>query len=420
MALPALQSRSFCLYEGSSIFSLNGQWITRIVVGWVGWELTGSATWVGLLSFFLFAPTIATSPFFGVLMDRVRLRPAAMISQGIVAAATLVMFLLYVSGVLTIWSLSAVALVIGVAASGERSVRMTIVPRMVDIGILPNAVAIHATNFNTARLIGPAVGGLLIERFGTGPAMLVNFLLLLPFMVAVFFLKVREKEGSSSGRQHFMAEFWGGARHAALQPLIREALILTTVTSLTVRGVLEILPAIADGVFHRGAEGLGNMVAAGGAGALAAALLNAFRQHRKWGEGIPLRAQIAIMLGLLAVAGLGISDKWTLAMVFVAICGFCGTMIGINMQATIQLTVDDDFRGRVMSLWMVTGIGTSALGALLLGTFADLIGLTQTLVGGGLIGIVLVVGVRYIHWRAGRIAAAQDAAALREEKAAPS
>jgi Na+/melibiose symporter-like transporter len=217
-----------------------------------------------------------------------------------------------------------------------------------------------------------------------------------------------------------MAEFWGGARHAALQPLIREALILTTVTSLTVRGVLEILPAIADGVFHRGAEGLGNMVAAGGAGALAAALLNAFRQHRKWGEGIPLRAQIAIMLGLLAVAGLGISDGWTLAMVFVTICGFCGTMIGINMQATIQLTVDDDFRGRVMSLWMVTGIGTSALGALLLGTFADLIGLTQTLVGGGLIGIVLVVAVRFIHWRVARIEAAQDAAALREEKTAPS
>jgi MFS family permease len=106
--------------------------------------------------------------------------------------------------------------------------------------------------------------------------------------------------------------------------------------------------------------------------------------------------------------------------VFVTICGFCGTMIGINMQATIQLTVDDDFRGRVMSLWMVTGIGTSALGALLLGTFADLIGLTQTLVGGGLIGIVLVVAVRFIHWRVARIEAAQDAAALREEKTAPS
>jgi MFS family permease len=419
MALPALQSRSFCLYEGSSIFSLNGQWITRIVVGWVGWELTGSATWVGLLSFFLFAPTIATSPFFGVLMDRVKLRPAAMISQGIVASATLVMFLLYVGGLLTIWSLSAVALVIGVAASGERSVRMTIVPRMVDIGVLPNAVAIHATNFNTARLIGPAIGGLLIERFGTGPAMLVNFLLLLPFLVAVFFLNVREKQGSSDGRSHFLAEFWGGARHAALQPLIREAMILTTVTSLTVRGVLEILPAIADGVFHRGAEGLGNMVAVGGAGALAAALINAFRQHRKWGEGIPLRAQVAIVLGLLAVTILGIADKWTLAMVLVAICGFCGTMIGINMQATIQLTVDDNFRGRVMSLWMVTGIGTSALGALLLGTFADLIGLAQTLVGGGLIGLVLVVAFRFIHWRAARIEAARDAAAP-EEKTAPS
>jgi MFS family permease len=420
MAFPALQSRSFCLYEGGSFFALNGQWITRIVVGWVGWELTGSATWVGLLSFFLFAPTIAIGPFFGVLMDRVRLRPSALISYGIVTIATLVMFLLYISGLLNIWSLSAVAIVIGIAASAERSVRMTIVPRMVDIGVLPNAVAIHATNFNTARLIGPAIGGLLIERFGSGTTMLVNVFVLVPFLLALFFLKVREKDAVDANRSKFLADFWSGARHAAFHPLIREALILTTVTSLTVRGILEILPVIADGVFQRGAEGLGNMVAVGGAGALVAALFNAIRTNRRWGEGIPVVAQIAVILGLLSVAVLGIADTWWLALALVTICGFCGTMIGINMQATIQLTVEDDFRGRVMSLWMVTGIGASALGALLLGMSADIVGLATTLVGGSLIGMVLVVGVRFVHWRAARTVSTSEANDLPEEKTVPS
>ena len=89
-------------------------------------------------------------------------------------------------------------------------------------------------------------------------------------------------------------------------------------------------------------------------------------------------------------------------MLIIAITGFSGTMIGINMQSTIQLTVDDAYRGRVMSLWMVTGIGTSALGALVLGTFADLFGLSETLIFGGLAGVVVVTAVRFLHARASR------------------
>lgn len=400
MHLPALKSRSFRLYEGASLFSVNGTWITRIIIGWVAWELTGSASWVGLLSFFLFAPTIATSPFFGVLMDRVRLRPAAMVAHGVVTAATLSMFILHMTGFLTIWSLSIVALVIGIAASAERSVRMTIVARMVDLQTLPNAVAIHASNFNMARLIGPAIGGILIDRFGTGIAMQVNIVLLLPFLVALFFLKVRENEKSKVARATFLSDFLSGARYAVLHPIIREALILTSITSLNVRGVMEILPALADGVFQRGAEGLGQMVAAGGAGALVAALIIALSPVRRLGAGIPLIAFLAIFLGLFAVAGLGATDNWAAAMLILTVAGFCGTMIGINMQSTIQLTVDDAYRGRVMSLWIVTGIGMSAVGALVLGTFSDIFGMSETLIFGGLAGVGAVTIVRFLHWRA--------------------
>jgi len=402
MHLPALRSRSFRLYEGASLFSLNGLWITRIIIGWVAWQLTGSASWVGILSFFLFAPTIATSPFFGVLMDRVKLRPAAMISHGIVTMATFSMFLLHSTGYLTIYSLCVVALVIGIASSAERSVRMTIVARMVELPILPNAVAIHASNFNMARLVGPAIGGILIERFGTGMAMQVNVLLLLPFLVALIFLKVRENTGGNVKRAPFLADFTSGAKYTAFHPVIREAMILTSISSLNVRGVMEILPALADGLFQRGAEGLGQMVAAGGAGALVAALIVALHPARKFESGIPLIAVIAIFLGLFSVAGLGMASNWTSAMVFVTIAGFCGTMIGINMQSTIQLTVEDAYRGRVMSLWMVTGIGMSAIGALVLGFFADTFGMTETLTAGGLAGIVLVSTVRFIHLRAAR------------------
>jgi len=394
MRFPAFRSRNFRIYEGGSLFSVNGQWINRVVIGWVGWELTGSATWVGLLSFFLFAPTVISSPLYGVLLDRVRLQPVALMSHGIVTAASLVLYLLYLGDILTIWGLSAVALVIGFAGSADRAVRVTIVPRMVERDALPNAVAIHAANFNIARMIGPAIGGTLIETAGTDTTMLINIIVFLPYLAAILILRLGEKKRSAALRQHFFVELWDGARYAATHPIIREAMLLTCITSLSVRGVNEIVPAIADGVYQRGAEGLGQMLSAGGAGALIAALMVAVRPSRAWAEGIPTIAHVAIFLGLGAVFVLGIAGNWYLAVACVTVTGFCGTMIGINMQSSIQLTVDDTYRGRVMSLWMVVGLGTSALGALMLGSLTDLFGLSSTLVSAASIGAAVVIAAR--------------------------
>jgi MFS family permease len=402
MRFPAFRSRNFRIYEGGSLFSVNGQWINRVVIGWVGWELTGSATWVGLLSFCLFAPTVISSPLYGVLLDRVRLQPVALMSHGIVTAASLVLYLLYLGDSLTIWGLSAVALVIGFAGSADRAVRVTIVPRMVERDALPNAVAIHAANFNIARLIGPAIGGTLIETMGTDTTMLINVIVFLPYLAAILILRLGEKKRSTAQRQRFFVELWDGARYAATHPIIREAMLLTCITSLSVRGVNEIVPAIADGVYQRGAEGLGQMLSAGGGGALIAALMVAVRPSHTWADGIPTIAHVAIFIGLGAVCVLGIAANWYLAVACVTVTGFCGTMIGINMQSSIQLTVDDAYRGRVMSLWMVVGLGTSALGALMLGSLTDLFGLSATLVSAASIGAAVVIAARIALARLGR------------------
>ncbi len=268
MRFPALQGRNFRIYEGGSFFSVNGQWINRVLIGW---ELTGSAAWVGILSFFLFAPTVISSPLYGVLLDRGRLKLVALINYMVVTLSALVLYFLYAGDVLDIWSLSAVALVIGFAGSADRAVRVTIMPRMVERAALPNAVTIHAANFNVARLIGPAIGGTLIETIGTDTTMLVNVIVFLPYLAAVLLIRLVEKGRPKSERKHFLVEMIDGARYTATHPAIREAMLLTCVSSLTVRGVGEIVPAIADGVYQRGAEGLGQMLSVGG-GALIVAL----------------------------------------------------------------------------------------------------------------------------------------------------
>lgn len=402
MPFPALQSRDFRIYEIGGVFSVNAQWINRVVIGWIAWDLTHSATWVGLMSFFLFAPTVVSSPLFGVLMDRVDLRRAALVSNGIVTAGALALYLLDLAGILNIWGLSVVALVIGFAGSAERAVRVTLVPRMVERHAVPNAVSIHAANFNIGRLVGPAIGGTLIETTGTGTTMLINVLIFIPYLAALFLLSVRKREGAAAERKPFLVELWHGARYAITHPIIREALLLTCVTSLTVRGVNEIVPAIADGVYQRGAEGLGQMLAVGGAGAFIAAFANSLRQAKAWDDGIPTVAHVAVFFGLVSVSSLGAANNWYLALAFVGATGFAGTMIGINMQSAIQLTVDDGFRGRVMSLWMVVGLGTSSLGALLLGALTDAFGISTTLIGAGFAGIAAVVALRTLLARSGR------------------
>jgi MFS family permease len=384
MRFPALQSRNFVIFTAGNFSAMNALWINRVVIGWLGWELTGLASWVGFLSFLLFAPTFISSPLFGVILDRVDIRRAAIISQVVVTAAVTALLFFYVTGLLTIWLLGLVALVVGVTTSADRTVRFVLVPLVVDKAALANAVAIHGINFNTARLLGPAIGGLLIASIGTGVTILLNVLMILPFLTALFFISLSEREKPKAERQPFFQELLDGARYAAGHPIIRQAMLLSAVYSITIRGILEILPAVADGEFHRGASGLGQMLAASGAGALGAALLIALRRPGGSGDGIKPVAYASIVAGVIGAIALGATDNWIVAVMTSFVLGFSATANGIDLQTSIQLTLSDSYRSRVMSLWIVIVIGGAAMNAIALGFLADLLGMPVTLIGAGI------------------------------------
>lgn len=390
MRFPALQSRDFVVYTAGNFSAMNALWINRVVIGWLGWELTGLASWVGLLSFLLFAPTFISSPLLGVVLDRVDLRRAAMVSQYVLIATLTALLFLYVAGLLTIWLLGLVALVIGVTSSADRTIRFVLVPLIVEKAALANAVAIHGINFNTARLIGPAIGGLMISAVGTDVTILVNLVMILPFLAALFIVKLRGPDKSKAARQPFLAELLDGARYAAGHPIIRAAMLLSALYSITVRGILEILPAIADGEFHRGARGLGEMLAASGAGALVAAILIALRRPGPTERGITPAAYASIAAGIVGAIVLGATDNWLVAMVTVFVLGLSATTNGIDLQTSVQLALSDIYRSRVMSLWIVLVIGGAAMNSIALGFLADIFGMSGTLIGAGVACALLV------------------------------
>ena len=367
-------------------------WITRLVMSWIAWDLTGSSAYVGLLSFFLFVPYITTIPFFGVLLDRIEPLRTAIIAQIIQALAAFTIFIMHITDSLSIFSLCTVAVIIGTANSAQGSARQTIVPRIVDKPTIANAVAFNAMNFQIARIIGPSVGGILIGLIGTKYTILFSSFFFLPALITLPMIVLTPKQGESIKKEsNFISELADGARFAHRNAVIFECIILTFISSVIIRGCHELLPALADGKFNMGVEGLGQIMAAAGAGALISSFLIASRKKTYNDNGIPMIARISLILGLLFVTILGYVDNWYLAILAAFISGACVTNVAIDMQSTVQMQLTDTYRARVASLWLATAIGGSGLGSILNGIFSDVFGITETFIFVGLIGVLAVI-----------------------------
>ena len=367
-------------------------WITRLVMSWIAWDLTGSSAYVGLLSFFLFVPYITTIPFFGVLLDRIEPLRTAIIAQIIQALAAFTIFLMHITDSLSIFSLCTVAVIIGTANSAQGSARQTIVPRIVDKPTIANAVAFNAMNFQIARIIGPSVGGILIGLIGTKYTILFSSFFFLPALITLPMIVLTPKQGESIKKEsNFISELVDGARFAHRNAVIFECIVLTFISSVIIRGCHELLPALADGKFNMGVEGLGQIMAAAGAGALISSFLIASRKKTYNDNGIPMIARISLILGLLFVTILGYVDNWYLAILAAFVSGACVTNVAIDMQSTVQMQLTDTYRARVASLWLATAIGGSGLGSILNGIFSDVFGITETFIFVGLIGVFAVI-----------------------------
>lgn len=397
MNVSALSFRDFRIYLGGNIFALNALWMQRVTIGWIAWSLTSSASFVGFVAFVNFVPTMITGPLFGVLIDRVRVKQAAKVTQSLLLVISLAFYFSYISGTLDPVVLSILSGLSGIVASAHNPVRMSLAPRLVDRESVASVVTIVAINFNLARLTGPALGGWLIAVWGISVALLVQTLCYLPFIYAISQLHPRQRLSSTREAEPFLTALKSGVRHVLGNPLIRHALLITGLFAFLIRGVLEILPVLADGVFDKGAAGLGLLTSSAGLGALVAGMTKIFMPSQIAGQ-LPKPALSSALVGIGLVPLVGLSNSWELTLVFIACLGFSGTMSGISMQTAIQIDLDDDLRGRVMSLWVMVAIGATATGAIVLGFLADQFGFSWALGLSGGLGFVILGSVILRVW----------------------
>lgn len=389
MHLTALDSTSFRLYIAANFVSVTGIWVNRVVIGWFSWALTESATWVGVVSFLLFAPTLLAGPFFGVLADRMDIKRGALATQALLAALMLALGILFAFGILDIWMLSALSFLFGLTSSANTPIRLTLIPMIVSREALANAITLISINFNAARLIGPAIGGVMLERIDPGSTIAASIVMTLPMLIALFFLKPRAREKAAGDESGITSQLIEAARHVCANNWLVQAMTITTITAVVARGVLEVLPAVADGMYHRGASGLGQMLSAAGIGALVSGISITLRKGSRPHLEQLRRSYLWMALGVGAVFAMGLVDNWLLALGLVALMGASGTFTAIATQSVMQLETPDAYRGSTIGLWLFAGIGGTALGAIAFGTMADAMTMRTTLLVLGAIGTLI-------------------------------
>ena len=374
----ALAQTNYRAFTIGNAISLIGTWLQRVAVGWVAWQLTKSGTWLGLVAFADLFPTVLLSPFAGALADRFQRLRIVIITQVIAMFQAIALSALVYADMMTIERLFALTVALGVANALNQPARLALIPSLVDREHLPSAVAINSIVFNSARFVGPAAAGLAIAHGGIGVAFLVNALTYVAFLGALALIRLTPDELAPT-RRSFLSDTAEGYAYAAKHPGIGPMLLILTITSLSTRAFVELLPGFADAVFGRGPEGLAWLTAATGLGAMAGGMWMA---QRAGTEGSTRLIVGNVLVMSAALIGFVATRHFGFAFCCLLVAGFSLVVNGIGAQTLVQYAAAPHMRGRVMAIYGMIFRGGPAIGALVMGTLSSLIGL-QLAVGAG-------------------------------------
>ncbi len=381
--LRALNHRDFRRFFLAQLAAQNGAWMQTVAQSWLVLQLTDSPFLLGLIGTLQFAPMLLFSIATGALADRVPKRRLLVATQVTLACQALALGLLVASGHVRYWHVAVLGFVTGLAHVTDQPSRQSLVAEMVGKADVGNAVALGSAGFNAARIVGPAVAGLLIGRFGVVPAFFVNSV---GFGVVIATLLTLRIPGAPRPRTDstIVQEIGAGLRYAADTPRVVLTLALLLVVSLCVFNFTVYVPLVARTVLGLGAEGFGFLMAALGVGAVAGALVVA-------GLG-PRHPPVAAMFGAGALACSGLvalsaARHFWVAAPTLFVTGFFGLVLVASCNTTLQLDAPDELRGRVMSLYTLVWGGAFPFGALLVGAISERWGVSTALLVNGVLGL---------------------------------
>jgi MFS family permease len=407
----ALRYRNYRLFFAGQGISLIGTWLQQIALSWLVYRLTHSALWLGMVGFATQIPSFLLSPIAGVLVDRWNRHRVLVLTQTLAMVQAGILGALVLAGHIAIWHVLVLGAFVGVVNAFDMPTRQAFVVELIeDRQDLPNAIALNSSMVNGARLVGPAVAGVLLASVGEGWCFLLNSASYIAVILALLSMRVPPR-ATERHRQHVMAGLREGAAYVFRSEPIRALILLLGLVSLVAMPYSILMPAYATQVLHGNERTLGALMAASGMGALAGALYLAARRSIL---GLGRVIVAGVMLFGAGLVALGLSRNAWLSLGLMLVTG-AGMMVQMAASNTIlQTIVEEGKRGRVMSLYTMAFMGMAPFGSLMAGALSSRIGVATTLMLGGACAAVAGVGfarqlprlrerVRPIYARAGII-----------------
>lgn len=388
--LRALRHRNFQLFISGQIISVIGSWMQSIAESWLVYRLTGSALLLGATGFASQIPVFLVAPLGGIVADRFNRQRIVIGTQISSMILALVLAVLTLTGVIRVWHVFVLAALLGIVNAFDIPARQSFLVDMVGKEDLMNAIALNSTMFNGARVIGPAIAGILVARIGEGWCFLVNGISYIAVIAGLLMMRV-ERPARLAPRGPALAHLIEGYRFARHTAPIRSILLLLGLVSLVAMPCTVLMPVFADQILHGGARGLGILMGATGVGALLGALTLATRSGV-----LGLGRWVAFTCGGFgfSLVLFSFSRHFWLSVALLLPVGFC-MMLGMASSNTlIQAMTPDHLRGRVMAMYTMMFMGMAPFGSLFAGGIAEHLGAPFTVS----VGAVACIGAAFLFF----------------------
>jgi MFS family permease len=396
----ALANRNYRIYVSGSFVSNIGTWMQRVAQDWLVLELSGgSGLAVGITTGLQFLPMLLLSPYAGLVADRFDKRRVLKLTQAWLALSAAALGVLAVTGVAATWHVYLIAFAFGVGTAFDNPARQAFVSEVAGAEHLPNAIGLNSATFNAARIVGPALAGVVIAAFGSGWAILSNAVTYAAFVGALVLIDPARLNLSPPAVPAKRQIREGLAYVRRRSDLL---LVLGTAFSVGTFGLnFQMTSALmAQQEFHKGAQEYGILGTYMAVGSLAGALLAARRRSAPRGRFV---VSMAIVFGLVEIVA-GLMPSYVTYAAILPVLGLAALLTLTAANASVQMTVDPQLRGRVMALYMMVLMGGTPIGSPILGWVGQAFGARWTLIGGGalsvlgvLLCVVLVAHRRHLH-----------------------
>ncbi len=385
--LPALQSRDFRLFWIGQLVSLTGTWIQSVAQQWLVLKLTGSAFDLGLVTTVQFTPLLLMALIGGAVADRVSKRDLLLLTQIVSAILAVILGLLVATGTVQYWHVLVIAGALGTVNAFYTPARQAFVPELVSKEALLNAVALNSAIFNGARVVGPAVGGILVASLGLSLNFFLNAASFLAVIVSLLFIK-RRKVDVARTEESVLENVKEGLAYIKSEPSVLTILALVGVASLFGLNFTTLMPVFARFVLHVGSDGYGFLMASMGIGSLAGAISLAFFTRRDLAKRFIYSGAIGFTVTETIFA---LNHNFPLSIALLVIVGLSSTLFTTTANTRILSMTPNQLQGRVMSVYSLMFLGMTPFGSFLSGVVAQRFGAPVALASGAVITLVFTL-----------------------------